>query len=145
MCTSWSSANQISNFKFSAFFRVLFALWALKYPHPKSQQTPGVSTELEMVVKLSYSFIPLQEVSQKGVDRSVENPQKRTENTKMAPNASNKFSWRMPLCFSTHDSLLAGKGRPAEIIPYMAPKKIKYIFVMLPFSSPRGTYSADIL
>ena len=60
MCTSWSSANQISNFKFSAFFRVLFALWSLKYPHPKSQQTPRVSTELEMVVKLSYSFIPLQ-------------------------------------------------------------------------------------
>ena len=79
MCTSWSSANQISNFKFSAFFRVLFALWSLKYPHPKSQQTPGVSTELEMVVNLSYSFIPLQKLSQKGVDRSVENPQKCAE------------------------------------------------------------------
>ena len=102
MCTSWSSANQISNFKFSAFFRVLFALWSLKYPHPKSQQTPRVSTELEMVVNLSYSFIPLQKISQKGVDRSVENPQKRAENIKMAPNAPNKFSWRMrnkmPLC-----------------------------------------------
>ena len=46
MYTSWSSANQISNFKFWAFFRVLFALWSLKYPHPKSQQTPWVSTEL---------------------------------------------------------------------------------------------------
>ena len=57
MCTSWSSANQISNFKFSTFFRVLFALWSLKYPHPKSQQTPRVSTKLEMVVNLSYSFI----------------------------------------------------------------------------------------
>ena len=79
MCTSWSSANQISNFKFSAFFRVLFALWSLKYPHPKSQQTPWVSTELEMVVNLSYSFIPLQKLSQKGVDRSVENPQKCAE------------------------------------------------------------------
>ena len=79
MCTSWSSANQISNFKFSAFFRVLFALWSLKYPHPKSQQTPRVSTELEMVVNLSYSFIPLQKLSQKGVDRSVENPQKCAE------------------------------------------------------------------
>ena len=86
MCTSWSSANQISNFKFSAFFRVLFALWSLKYPHPKSQQTPRVSTELEMVVNLSYSSIPLQKISQKGVDRSVENPQKRAENIKMAPN-----------------------------------------------------------
>ena len=125
MCTSWSSANQISNFKFSAFFRVLFALWSLKYPHPKSQQTPGVSTELEMVVKLSYSFIPLQEVSQKGVDRSVENPQKRTEDAKMAPNAPNKFSWRMPLCFSTHD-WLKESNVIAEIVPYMAPKKIKY-------------------
>ena len=102
MCTSWSSANQISNFKFSTFFRVLFALWSLKYPHPKSQQTPQVSTELEMVVNLSYSSIPLQKISQKGVDRSVENPQKRAENIKMAPNAPNKFSWRMrnkmPLC-----------------------------------------------
>ena len=106
MCTSWSSANQISNFKFSAFFRVLFALWSLKYPHPKSQQTPRVSTELEMVVNLSYSFIPLQKISQKGVDRSVENPQKRAENIKMAPNAPNKFSWRMrnkmPLCYATY-------------------------------------------
>ena len=79
MCTSWSSANQISNFKFSAFFRVLFALWSLKYPHPKSQQTPWVSPELEMVVNLSYSFIPLQKLSQKGVDRSVENPHKCAE------------------------------------------------------------------
>ena len=104
MCTSWSSANQISNFKFSAFFRVLFALWSLKYPHPKSQQTPRVSTELEMVVNLSYSFILLQNVSQKGVDRSVENLQKRAENIKMAPNAPSRFSWRMrnqmPLCYS---------------------------------------------
>ena len=41
-----------------------------------------VSTELEMVVNLSYSFIPLQNISQKGVDRSVENLQKRAENIK---------------------------------------------------------------
>ena len=103
MCTSWSSANQISNFKFSAFFRVLFALWSLKYPHPKSQQTPRVSTELEMVVNLLYSFIPFQKVSQKGDDRSVENRQKRAENIEMAPNSPNKLSWRMrnkmPLCY----------------------------------------------
>ena len=62
-----------------------------------------------MVVDLSYSFIPLQEVSQKGVDRSVENPQKRAENTKMAPNAPNKFSQRMrnkmPLCWSEQHDL----------------------------------------
>ena len=32
-----------------------------------------------MVVNLSYSFIPLQKLSQKGVDRSVENPQKCAE------------------------------------------------------------------
>ena len=55
-----------------------------------------------MLVNLSYSYIPLQKISQKGVDRSVENPQKRAENIKMAPNAPNKFSWRMrnkmPLC-----------------------------------------------
>ena len=95
MCTSWSSANQISNFKFSAFFRVLFALWSLKYPHPKSQQTPRVSTELEMVVNLSYSFIPLQKILQKGVDRLVENPRKGAENFKMTPNAPNKFYRRM--------------------------------------------------
>ena len=57
-----------------------------------------------MVVNLSYSSIPLQKISQKGVDRSVENPQKRAENIKMAPNAPNKFSWRMrnkmPLCYA---------------------------------------------
>ena len=70
-CTSWSSVNLISNFKFSTFFRVLFALWSLKYPHPKSQQTPRVSTELEMAVNLSYSFIPLQKILQKGVDRQL--------------------------------------------------------------------------
>ena len=95
ICTSWSSVNQILNFKFSAFFRVLFALWSLKYPHPKSQQTPRVSTELEMVVNLSYSFIPLQKILQKGVDRPVENPQKSAENIKMKPNALNKFYWCM--------------------------------------------------
>ena len=91
MCTSWSSVNQISNFKFSAFFRFLFALWSLKYTHPKSQQTPRVSTELEMVVNFSYSFIPLKKVLQKGVDRPVENPRKSAENIKMMPNAPNKF------------------------------------------------------
>ena len=115
MCTSWSSANQISNFKFSAFFRVLFALWSLKYPHPKSQQTPRVSTELEMVVNLSYSSIPLQKISQKGVDRSVENPQKRAENIKMVPNAPNKFSCRMrnkmPLCWFPVPSSLSELSR----------------------------------
>ena len=65
MCTSWRSANQISNFKFSAFFRVLFALWPLKYPRPKSQQAPRVSTELEMVINLLYSFIPLRKILRK--------------------------------------------------------------------------------
>ena len=94
MCTSWWSANQISNFKFSAFFRVLFALWSLKYPHPKSQQTPRVSTELEMVVNLSYSFIPLQKILQKGVDRPVENPQKSAKNIKMTSNTPNNRRMR---------------------------------------------------
>ena len=60
-----------------------------------------------MVVNLSYSFIPFQKVSQKGVDRSVENRQKRAENIEMAPNAPNKLSWRMrnkmPLCYVQHD------------------------------------------
>ena len=50
MCTSWSSANQISNFKFSTFFRVLFALWSLKYPHPKSQKTPQVLRRQKEVI-----------------------------------------------------------------------------------------------
>ena len=87
MCTSaWSSANQISNFKFSAFFRVLFALWPLKYPRPKSQQAPRVSTELEMVINLLYSFIPLQKILQKSVNRPVENPQKSAKNIKMTSN-----------------------------------------------------------
>ena len=76
-----------------------------------------------MVVKLSYSFIPLQEVSQKGVDRSVENPQKRTENTKITPPSPPNFPGGMPLCFSTHDSLLEESDVTAEIIPYMALKK----------------------
>ena len=96
MCTSaWSSANQISNFKFSAFFRVLFALWPLKYPRPKSQQAPRVSTELEMVINLLYSFIPLQKILQKGVNRTVENPQKSANNIKMSSNAPNNFYRRM--------------------------------------------------
>ena len=82
MCTSWSSVNQISYFKFSGFFRVLFALWSLKYPHPKSQQTPRVSKELEMLVNLSYSFILLQKILQKGVDHPVENPRKHAEISK---------------------------------------------------------------
>ena len=95
MCTSWWSANQISNCKFSAFFGVLFALWPLKYPRPKSQQAPRVSTELEMVIKLLYSFIPLQKILQKGIDRPVENPQKCAKNIKMTSNAPNKFFRRM--------------------------------------------------
>ena len=53
-----------------------------------------------MVVNLSYSFIPLQKISQKGVDRSVENPQKRAENIKMAPNAPNKFSNTIQIMYS---------------------------------------------
>ena len=94
MCTSWSSANQISNFKFSAFFRVLFALWPLKYPRPKSQQAPRVSTELEMVINLLYSFIPLQKILQKGVDRPVENPQKSSKNMKTTSNTPNNRRMR---------------------------------------------------
>ena len=62
ICTSWFPVNQISNFKFSGFFRVLFVLWSLKYPHQRGQQTPRVSTELEILVYLSFSFIPLQKV-----------------------------------------------------------------------------------
>ena len=75
-----------------------------------SSEEPANSTSIHRVrnggkfVNLSYSFIPLQKISQRGVDRSVENPQKRAENTKMAPNAPNKFFWRirnkMPLCSS---------------------------------------------
>ena len=94
MCTSWWSANQISNFKFSAFFGVLFALWPLKYPRPKSQQAPRVSTELEMVINLLYSFIPLQKILQKGVDRPVENPQKSSKNIKMTSNTPNNRRMR---------------------------------------------------
>ena len=58
-----------SNLKLQVFglFRVLFALWPLKYPRPKSQQAPRVSTELEMVINLLYSFIPLQKILQKSV------------------------------------------------------------------------------
>ena len=77
---------------FSAFF---FCTLIIKYPLPKSQQTSRVSTVLEVVVNLSYSFIPLQKILQKGVDRPVENPRKRIQNIKMAPNASNKFYWCM--------------------------------------------------
>ena len=38
-----------------------------------------------MVVNLSYSFIPLQKILQRDVDRPVENPRKHAKNTKMAP------------------------------------------------------------
>ena len=95
VCTSWSLVYRISNFHFSAFFRVLFTLWSLKYPRPKSQQTPRISTKLEMVVNLSYSFIPPQKILQKGVDRPFENPRKGAENFKTTPNAPNKFYRRM--------------------------------------------------
>ena len=77
-----------SNLKLQVFglFRVLFALWPLKYPRPKSQQAPRVSTELEMVINLLYSFIPLQKILQKSVNRPVENPQKSAKNIKMTSN-----------------------------------------------------------
>ena len=61
----------------------------MKYPHPRGQQTPRVSTKLEILVNLSFSCIPLQKILQKGVDRLVENPQKRAEN--MTPHAPNKI------------------------------------------------------
>ena len=77
MCTSWWSA-----------------LWPLKYPRPKSQQAPRVSTELEMVINLLYSFIPLQKILQKGVDRPVENPQKSAKNIKMTSNTPNNRRMR---------------------------------------------------
>ena len=82
-----------SNLKLQVFglFSRFFALWSLKYPHPKSHQTPRVSTELWMVVNLSYSFIPLQKNMTKGVDRPVENPRKRAKNIQIAPNALNKL------------------------------------------------------
>ena len=63
-----------------------------------------------MVVNLSYSFIPLQKILQKGVDRLVENPRKGAENFKMTPNAPNKFYRRMrrrdappPQCWATYN------------------------------------------
>ena len=106
MCTFWSSSKQISNFKLSAFFRVLFALWSLKYLHPKNQQTPRISTELEMLVNLSYFFNPHQIILQIAVDRPVENPRKRTENVNMAPNAPQQFYWRVR---GQNGSLLYGR------------------------------------
>ena len=85
-----------SNLKLQVFglFRVLFALWPLKYPRPKSQQAPRVSTELEMVINLLYSFILLQKILQKGVDRPVENPQKSAKNIKMTSNTPNNRRMR---------------------------------------------------
>ena len=97
LCNYKEKENQIKSqtSSFRAFFRVFFCTLIIKYPLPKSQQTSRVSTVLEVVVNLSYSFIPLQKILQKGVDRPVENPRKRIQNIKMAPNASNKFYWRM--------------------------------------------------
>ena len=40
----------------------------------------SIVRELEMVINLLYSFIPLRKILQKGVDRPVENPQKRKGN-----------------------------------------------------------------
>ena len=108
-CTCWSSGYQISNFKFSAFFRVLFALCPQKYPHPKSQQTPCVSTELEMVMNSANSFILLQKLWEKSGHKLVENPRKRAENT-MALNGKN-LNWsracvdKRLLCSTSHRGL----------------------------------------
>ena len=108
MCTYWSSVTQISNFKFSGFFRVLFALWSLKYPQSKSQQTPWVSTELEMLANLSYSFIHIHKILQKGVDRPVKPRQKRVENSADGPergqtNSARACADKMPLCWIGED------------------------------------------
>ena len=80
LCNYKEKENQIkSSLKlrvlglFPRFLRTLI----IKYPHLKNQQTPRVSTELEVVVNLSYSFIPLKKILQKGVDRLVENPQRQ--------------------------------------------------------------------
>ena len=50
---------------------------------------PQVSTELEMVVNLAYSAIPLQKLWEKGGDSPVENPWKHAENIRTAPNGKN--------------------------------------------------------
>ena len=74
-----------------------------------SSEEPANSTSIHRVRnggKLVILFHPFpKNVSQKGVDRSVENRQKRAETIEMAPNAPNapnKLSWRirnrMPLC-----------------------------------------------
>ena len=76
-------SKSISNFKFSSYFRVLFALWSLKYPHPKSQQTSRVPAEFEMAVNLSYSFIPFQKH-----DKKVSIAQFKTRGSAL------KISWR---------------------------------------------------
>ena len=66
MCTSLSLVNQISNFfgLYSRFVRIFI----IKISSSEEPQTPRVSTELETVVNLSYYFIPLQNILQKGVD-----------------------------------------------------------------------------
>ena len=58
-----------------------------------------------MVVNLSYSFIPLQKLSQKGVDRSVENPQKCAEPYTVPFARRGRTNWRIkiPFCFPGYD------------------------------------------
>ena len=74
-----------------------------------------------MVVNFSYSFIPLKKISQKGVDRSVENPQRRAESIKMAPNAPNKFSWRMRNKMPLPSAILL---RDADYLSYAFNKEV---------------------
>ena len=52
-----------SKLHFFGLYLVLFALWSLIYPHPKSRQPLWISTVLEMCVNLLWSFISLDKIS----------------------------------------------------------------------------------
>ena len=59
-----------------------------------SSEGPANTTSIHRVrilAYLSFSFIPLQNILQKSVDRPVKNPQKRAESITMAPNAPDKI------------------------------------------------------
>ena len=59
-----------------------------------SSEGPANTTSIHRVrilAYLSFSFIPLQKILQKSVDRPVKNPQKRAESITMAPNAPDKI------------------------------------------------------
>ena len=82
-----------SNLKLQVFglFSCFVCTLIIKISSPEGPANTTSIHRVRILAYLSFSFIPLQNILQKSVDRPVKNPQKRAESITMAPNAPDKI------------------------------------------------------